>query len=832
MPAFKFKTDLSTFPLPEINKSNPSDQIIKKYSPVSLDTDKSGVIIPNIIIDKFDTSMNIPNILLGVIDQADKTTKRITTPEKLLFFDKTLKNPLPILDTLSRKTINDSFNKNTGFINDAIFDFPATKYSPNKLYTVYGKKTGVLGDSIYDAPQSIYNIEKSAPSYTTENLKNEYILQSKTSKGQLDSDGLLIDARNRYNTLHRFNYNSIDTYYPHHINAGFDSSLKKSIYWQLLGSASKLDELYNSSGKLVVLKNPTTGNQLYINTPKIQSGESGMSFPPAQVNGLPFITRSIGQQWGTNFQPGIDFVPGGIVTRANRVLKDTERIGRFMLSVKGLLWNIQQTGLQLMNPNVEKLGLIAPTKIYNPVKLMLNIPGSLVGLHLERHGLLLDGKYEDIVVKLRGSYDTPDPLNITGNRLLRLHNELNMGTPGLITNDVIRGISGLTGPNSILGVGSTIMRKHSVRFPLEDSLKEDNNRPYQILLQDTNDLNTKNLTLKQSVYNKFYNQDFSNGGDNNSYNYINNFSFTKDDNAIKETGMFRILLNLEKQISSGIFYPGMGNMGVYNPYPVNINPEAQNEYNIIDFNSGTSNKNDYTVIPPPANSTTLKVVNGYTRQSRNRSKQLQKPNEVKDEDIFLRLGIPNTGDDIADSRFGQSFALKEDLVKLIFWKDISQDNNFENRIQFRAYIKNISEDFNGSWNSSKYIGRPDSIYRYTDYKRNISISFIVAIEQKASYNVIYKKLQALASLTMPSWDNNVMDNALCKLRVGGKGDNDGFIPPTVGMMNSVKYDIPNNYPWDISVEKPMYIDVSVSFTPIAKLNLTDYPDRDNIQLWR
>ena len=123
---------------------------------------------------------------------------------------------------------------------------------------------------------------------------------------------------------------------------------------------------------------------------------------PAFFN-QPYVVRGIqrdgeveNQRWGfgVTFDDGI--VRGGAVTQAERILQDVVRLSKWTASVKGVLFNIKQVGLQLMNPSVDVdpntptsgfLGQSA-TRVFNPVALLANVASARAGFHIARHGLV------------------------------------------------------------------------------------------------------------------------------------------------------------------------------------------------------------------------------------------------------------------------------------------------------------------------------------------------------------------------------------------------------------------------------------------------------------
>ena len=97
----------------------------------------------------------------------------------------------------------------------------------------------------------------------------------------------------------------------------------------------------------------------------------------------PYIIREIGQRY-LGFIGGDESPPliadgglfrGGIVTQLDRVRLDSERIGKFLLSPKGLVWNVKQFVLHRLNARPE-------TRLFNP----LSTPLSVTNLfHQPRH---------------------------------------------------------------------------------------------------------------------------------------------------------------------------------------------------------------------------------------------------------------------------------------------------------------------------------------------------------------------------------------------------------------------------------------------------------------
>ena len=222
-----------------------------------------------------------------------------------------------------------------------------------------------------------------------------------------------------------------------------------------------------------------------------------------QIFREPFILRGIQRNDNSDpqrFGPTItlDLPRAGVLTATNRMALDLLRIGKFMLTPKGLLFNVKQLGQQLMNPNVEGINgkpgkIFNPnsTKLYTPINLMANVAGGYLGLRSRRHGLLpggsapgAPGRYED-VFKQRGVILSKNRIN--HNRLVRIGNELGTfqitldrieeqnrtgrvaallkSVTGMARNmlgfkgQVINTLTGITGPGSVGGIGRTTITR-------------------------------------------------------------------------------------------------------------------------------------------------------------------------------------------------------------------------------------------------------------------------------------------------------------------------------------------------------------------------------------
>lgn len=214
--------------------------------------------------------------------------------------------------------------------------------------------------------------------------------------------------------------------------------------------------------------------------------------------------------FGASYDEGM--VRGGILTYANRVFDDVQRVGKALTSGKGLMFMLRQFLIQRTNPNVETypppstgsgvadtfLGAVGdflfgrPTQFFNPLNTLLSAKG-IYGPLFRRHSLdvlsgdsIVLGRYGEIVdQRNKNSSDrtqlkeVPTPTlaspSGTDNRLLQLTKELfpdwlmdgfqQPGAQNMFSNHLgsrIDRLSGISGPNSFFGLGTTIHRRYEV----------------------------------------------------------------------------------------------------------------------------------------------------------------------------------------------------------------------------------------------------------------------------------------------------------------------------------------------------------------------------------
>lgn len=164
-----------------------------------------------------------------------------------------------------------------------------------------------------------------------------------------------------------------------------------------------------------------------------------------------------------------------------------------------------------------------------------------------------------------------------------------------------------------------------------------------------------------------------------------------------------------------------------------------------------------------------------------------------------------------------------DIVKFNFGIITPEDTTY---IHFRAFLKDINDEYRGSWNSFNYIGRGESFHSYDKFDRDLNFSFTIAAQTRAEMGPLYRKIVYLASATAPTYNSDgYMRGTLAKITIGS------YVKNLPGYISSVSYNWRDGYPWEIAVnnpeakqggdpadkymqELPMVLDCTVNFKPI------------------
>jgi hypothetical protein len=140
-------------------------------------------------------------------------------------------------------------------------------------------------------------------------------------------------------------------------------------------------------------------------------------------------------------------------------------------------------------------------------------------------------------------------------------------------------------------------------------------------------------------------------------------------------------------------------------------------------------------------------------------------------------------------------------------------------IVFRASINSISDSFSANWTPANMIGRADPNYHYTGFSRDLSLDFTVYATDRDEVKPIWRKLNALAGFTAPTYkaDNIAMQAPWMRLTLG-----DLFVQQPV-FLTSLSYTLHDtDTTWEINIEDdmdmmqvPHKVTVSCAFTVVG-----------------
>jgi hypothetical protein len=182
------------------------------------------------------------------------------------------------------------------------------------------------------------------------------------------------------------------------------------------------------------------------------------------------------------------------------------------------------------------------------------------------------------------------------------------------------------------------------------------------------------------------------------------------------------------------------------------------------------------------------------------------------------LFISNTGFKNPKSKLkidGKGEYTVNDLVTFKIEGIHTNDPSKSTNMLFRAYITDFSDGVSAEWADVTYAGRGDKFYIYKGFDRKIEIGFKVAALSSDEMRPMYQKLNNLMGNLLPDYQNSIMRGPLVRMTVGN------WIDSQPGILTSLSYTIPQDSPWEISIEDqekmilPHVVEVKLSFTPIG-----------------
>jgi hypothetical protein len=498
----------------------------------------------------------------------------------------------------------------------------------------------------------------------------------------------------------------------------------------------------------------------------------------------------------TLFDDGL--IRGGVTNVGISAIRDTARIGKFLISPKGLLFIGKQFGLQRTNPQLEKLFNdkinLNPTRFYSPLNTALQVPINALGGHIIRHGIrpiggvgFLEGSsinvtgfsYEKIARSNNAqqsviSLDQPDK---NSNRLARLFSTTVKKPEGSIELFDYNG-----GANSLYGLGKT-------------------------------SINTTNVRTTLSLYNSFVPSKFNNFVPFYSEKIAGAKQWDINSslgNNLWESPLYRNRVNKSDGKSKNLdtSYDIESRIGVSSGDKVNV------EYKYDSFT------NDFSTIETKKyNVDSINVIT-VTDSKTFYDSSLKSNNDPEVPDWATKKGNGKDDKYSIDGKFGR------DIIKFRFEflnndTPISGGSINTDVLAFRAYINEFSDGMNAKWDSYRYMGRGEDFYVYNGFTRDITLGFTIYAHSPQEMAPIYKKLNYLLSTFTPDYSAaNKMRGNIGYLTVGD------YLYRQPGVFTDIKLSGLLETHWEIALdspeggegkdqyEVPKHINVNMSFKPI------------------
>lgn len=162
-----------------------------------------------------------------------------------------------------------------------------------------------------------------------------------------------------------------------------------------------------------------------------------------------------------------------------------------------------------------------------------------------------------------------------------------------------------------------------------------------------------------------------------------------------------------------------------------------------------------------------------------------------------------------DSKTSESEEVNPDLIDFkleIIDLETTDTGNRSYYLYFKAFIDSFTDDFKASYDTIAYPGNPSGkLYKYQSFDRSISLTFKVAIFAKEEFDQVYKKLNRLASTTLPTITDEAVRSTITKLTVGS------WCKRLPGVVSGITFQNLVENPWDIDEGAPQILTINLSY---------------------
>lgn len=520
-------------------------------------------------------------------------------------------------------------------------------------------------------------------------------------------------------------------------------------------------------------------------TSNMKSLKFGNDRPNGGSSNQPYVKKDIDED---SKNPSLynDFIIRGGILAPTSAAEDTSRLAKYFVDIQnpsGILFTAKQNILSRTGPKTEASGIINGG-VYTPLSTLGQSLVGFTGTHLNKQGLdptgLIKGlsitTYQDAIRDNQLKNDD----DFQKNRLISLSKNINSDLAGVkgynLNPEVGTLLSYGGGARSVVGFGKT---------KIEYATDNNGNTLRTLLNPTTNNalkilnplLNLRKVARKESISLLLTESPFSTW----DYSQFQNTTKNLQSETLED---FRISI------------PGSTES---NPYltstPGYKDNNIEKKFNLGNPGSRTRDRSNPTSSLAP-----IDTINSYPIYQSLINQFV--PGGELDDMIQFSIAILN-----------------------------NQEGMGKNYMHFRAFIDSFSDSYDANWKSISYMGRAEKLHKYSGFDRKISMGFTVAAQSKGEMNMMYEKLNFLASSLAPEYldasSTGYMAGNIAYITLGD------YINDQPGIITSVDLDIPQESPWEITSasesdnitrQLPHMIKVSINFTPIHKF-------RPSKQIW-
>ena len=542
----------------------------------------------------------------------------------------------------------------------------------------------------------------------------------------------------------------------------------------------------------------------------------------------PFIKKrlNLGGDTGFNSITG-GFIRGGLLLHAERNLQDVARIGKFLITGRGITFLAKQIGLQKSNPKVSEPAFErskANHRTYNlGINTLAQVVGQGTGLHVNRQGLTPFAK---------GGYADEDKfLDKDTNRLLYLYdNHIKAPPPTNQSEKTSLNIEGKSEEKS--GVGKFIQK-------VGEEIKNAFTNPKTELYTygggpgSTYGIGNTNIYKYSPSLNGFPGGaiEYTNtvGGPIPKTGFDVNTILYRKHLIIEGIDTSNDLDNLAdrdknfKNIGGDTYNIKLGTKQVSPDIRIGKKVIAYNElFKDHILNGKTRTKNYLATLGKIPEDNYNKKRKGDTK-SYHREERVNLGNPGGNP-----LSLGNTTVDLLNAidvfESGGDFNSHQirDLIRFRIEAVDPTNPTKSNVMVFRAFLDGLNDNFTANYNEFTYNGRGENFYTYNGFNRDISFNFKIAAQSSKEMKPLYRKLNYLLSNTAPEYHETSgrMMTPFMRLTMGS------YFERLPGVIKNVGITWQKDYPWEICLDGPEggstkglfvlphVLDVNVTYQPI------------------